>query len=737
MRPSLILTCGLLLAGASFGWAQGQSQPMIVTALKHAVAPPLSQMEPIPAPSGQTSSPDDDDDGLVIRGSRATSPAPDSVLQGPAQTTLSFALSALSTNSGLNILGVGNGFTGYTTSQAVVPDSNVAVGPTQFVQFVNRSFAVFDKSTGAKAYGPASGNTLWQALGAPCDAQTNSDEIVQFDKVAGVWVMLMPAWTNPDQLCVAVSNTADAANTTWNLYVYPVPADLFDDYPKLAVWPDSYYVSYNQGDDNVFVGAAACALDRGAMLTGAAAPTMQCFTNIPTSYGALLPGDLDGATPPPAGSPEYFLNFDGNDASLDLWQFHVDWTTPANSWFGSSSTDSSPTNIPVAAFTEACGETATELLYTTGACIPQIGTTQKLDSYGDRLMYRLAYRNFGIGNGNGGYEDLVVNHTVTLGTSSSQTGVRWYELQNPGTGFGLYQQGTYAPDSSYRWMGSIAMDHNGDIALGYSVSSATMSPSIRYTGRVPGDALGTMESEIDILSAASVAHGSQTTSYRWADYSGMSIDPTDDCTFFYTTEYIPTTGSSWSTRIASFSFQSCGPGFTLTPTPLTASVSAGGTAVFNLAVAAQGGFTGQVALSCSAPTTQGVNCSLSPTSAQPGTPVKLTVTTTGSSAALTLPPGDVPSHPLYLAWIGVPAVALMGLGSLRLRSMRRGLAFLLLCFALWASVAIQVACSSSSGSGNGGGGSGSGATPAGSYTVNITAVSGSIQHTSSVSVTVQ
>jgi hypothetical protein len=737
MRPSLILTCGLLLAGASFGWAQGQSQPMIVTALKHAVAPPLSQMEPIPAPSGQTSSPDDDDDGLVIRGSRATSPAPDSVLQGPAQTTLSFALSALSTNSGLNILGVGNGFTGYTTSQAVVPDSNVAVGPTQFVQFVNRSFAVFDKSTGAKAYGPASGNTLWQALGAPCDAQTNSDEIVQFDKVAGVWVMLMPAWTNPDQLCVAVSNTADAANTTWNLYVYPVPADLFDDYPKLAVWPDSYYVSYNQGDDNVFVGAAACALDRGAMLTGAAAPTMQCFTNIPTSYGALLPGDLDGATPPPAGSPEYFLNFDGNDASLDLWQFHVDWTTPANSWFGTSSTNSSPTNIPVAAFTEACGETATELLYTTGACIPQIGTTQKLDSYGDRLMYRLAYRNFGIGNGNGGYEDLVVNHTVTLGTSSSQTGVRWYELQNAGTGFGLYQQGTYAPDSSYRWMGSIAMDHNGDIALGYSVSSATMSPSIRYTGRVPGDALGTMESEIDILSAASVAHGSQTTSYRWADYSGMSIDPTDDCTFFYTTEYIPTTGSSWSTRIASFSFQSCGPGFTLTPTPLTASVSAGGTAVFNLAVAAQGGFTGQVALSCSAPTTQGVNCSLSPTSAQPGTPVKLTVTTTGSSAALTLPPGDVPSHPLYLAWIGVPAVALMGLGSLRLRSMRRGLAFLLLCFALWASVAIQVACSSSSGSGNGGGGSGSGATPAGSYTVNITAVSGSIQHTSSVSVTVQ
>jgi hypothetical protein len=729
------MVIGIFLAAVSLSWAQDQSKAVVVKATKHAFAPPLSQMEPIPAPSGQMSSVDDDDDRLLIHGSRATNRAPDSALQGSAQTNLGAALSALSTNSGLNILGVGDGFPGYS-NQAVVPDSNVAVGPTQVVQFVDRSFAVFNKSNGAVAYGPASGNTLWQALGAPCDSQTNSDEIVQFDKQAGVWVMLMPSWTYPNQLCVAVSTTDDATNGGWNLYVYLVPRVMFADYPKLAVWPDAYYLTYNQGDDLVFVGAAACAFDRSAMLTGAPAPTMQCFDHIPTSYGVLLPGDLDGATPPPTGSPEYFLNFDGNDASLDLWQFHVDWTTPANSWFGSSSTDSSPTNIPVAAFTEACGETATELLYTTGACIPQIGTTQKLDSYGDRLMYRLAYRNFGIGNGNGGYEDLVVNHTVTLGTSSSQTGVRWYELQNPGTGFGLYQQGTYAPDSSYRWMGSIAMDHNGDIALGYSVSSATMSPSIRYTGRVPGDALGTMESEIDILSAASVAHGSQTTSYRWADYSGMSIDPTDDCTFFYTTEYIPTTGSSWSTRIASFSFQSCGPGFTLTPTPLTASVSAGGTAVFNLAVAAQGGFTGQVALSCSAPTTQGVNCSLSPTSAQPGTPVKLTVTTTGSSAALTLPPGDVPSHPLYLAWIGVPAVALMGLGSLRLRSMRRGLAFLLLCFALCASVAIQVACSSS-GSGNGGGGSGSGATPAGSYTVNITAVSGSIQHTSSVSVTVQ
>jgi hypothetical protein len=224
----------------------------------------------------------------------------------------------------------------------------------------------------------------------------------------------------------------------------------------------------------------------------------------------------------------------------------VDWTTPANSRF------TGPTNIPVAAFTEPCGETVTQLNYTTGACIPQAGTSQGLDSYGDRLMYRLAYRNFG------SYASLLANHTVNTGTGSSQTGIRWYELHNSGTGFRVYQEGTYAPDSSYRWMGSIAMDKNGDIALGYSVSSTTLNPSIRYTGRVPSDPLGQMEGEIDVLSAAGVLRGSKTNTYRWGDYSNMVIDATDDCTFWYTTEYEPAGGNNhWSTRIASFRFPSC------------------------------------------------------------------------------------------------------------------------------------------------------------------------------------
>ncbi len=531
----------------------------MVKATKHAFAPPLSQLVPIPPPSGRfgSLSDDNDDERLAMHAPHATGSVQDPLLQESHDTTVSAALATLPTNTGLNILGMGYGFSGYS-EQAIVPDTNGAVGPTQFVQFVNESFVVFNKSNGSVAYGPANGNTLWQALGAPCSANTNLDEIVQFDKLAKVWVMMMPVFESPDQLCVAVSTTSDATNGGWNLYAFQLPISplcgcrLTPDYPKLAVWQDGYYISYNEGWNGVYQGAEACALNRTTMLTGGAA-TMQCFSNTGASYGSLLPGDLDGTTAPPTGSPEYFLNFDGNDQSLDLWQFHVNWTTPANSTF------TGPTNIPVAAFIEPCGETAVELNYTTGACIPQKGTSQELDSYGDRLMYRLAYRNFG------SYQALLANHTVAIGTGSAQTGLRWYELENTGAGFGLYQQGTYAPDSSYRWMGSIAMDKAGDIALGYSVSSSAMSPSIRYTGRVPSDSLGTMESEIDVLSLAGVSTASQTNTFRWGDYSSMVIDSTDDCTFWYTTEYHPTSSSShWGTRIASFSFPSCTQSYTLT-----------------------------------------------------------------------------------------------------------------------------------------------------------------------------
>src|SRR5260370_42160753 len=195
-----------------------------------------------------------------------------------------------------------------------------------------------------------------------------------------------------------------------------------------------------------FLGPEVCAYDRSKMLTGQAA-TQQCFL-LARTFGSLLPADLDGSTPPPGGSPGFVVSFATN--SLQLWKFHVDWATPANS------TLSGPTTLPVAAFSPACAG---------GTCIPQAGTTQQLDSLADRLMYRLSYRNFG------DHESLLVNHSVTAGSS---VGVRWYELRNPNGTPTVYQQGTYAPDSSYRWMGSLAMDRTGNIAVGYSVSSSSI-----------------------------------------------------------------------------------------------------------------------------------------------------------------------------------------------------------------------------------------------------------------------
>jgi hypothetical protein len=539
-----------ILAFVPLSLGQGQSHPVTVRAVRHAVAAPLDQTIPIPPQSRRYYPlPDDDDEDRPSTGpARVQRFVQDSVVQSAASTTLS-ALTSISTSAGLNILGLGTGFPGYST-QAVVPDTNGAVGATQFVQFVNESFAVFNKSTGALQYGPANGNTLWQSLGGPCAASPQLDEVVQYDQLANRWVMLMPVFTAPSYLCVAVSMTSSATSGGWNLYAFEtIPNKICGcrmqpDYPKLSLWPDAYYVTYNQGWNLNFVGPAVCALNRSAMLNGSAA-SMQCFINNPTSYGSLLAADLDGSTAPPSGSPEYLMSFDNNGQSVDLYQLHVDWTTPSNSAL------TGPTNIPVAAFTEACGETVTELGYTTGACIPQSGTNQTLDSYADRLMYRLAYRNLG------GHQSLVANHTVATGTGM-QTGIRWYELRNTGSGFGIFQQGTYAPDANYRWMGSIAMDKAGDIAMGYSVSSSTLSPSIRYTGRLSTDPLGQMETEVDVLTAGSVPHTSLTNHWQWGDYSSIAIDPVDDCTFWFTTEYEATGGNNrWSTRIASFSFPAC------------------------------------------------------------------------------------------------------------------------------------------------------------------------------------
>lgn len=451
-----------------------------------------------------------------------------------AQTGHSNSLAA-PTTAGLGFDGLGKGFTGPNGTfavQSAPPDTTGAVGATQFVQWVNSSLAVFDKATGAPVYGPVKGNTLFTGFGGVCETSNDGDPIVMYDRISNRWVLMQFAVPSngPYFQCIAVSQTSDATGG-YNRYAFQYTG--FNDYPKGGVWPDAYYISYNMFGSS-FTGAKVCAMDRAAMVAGAASATQQCF-QLSTSYGGLLPADLDGGNLPAAGTPNFFVNLGTN--SLRMWKFHVDWANTANTTF------TGPTALPVTAFNAACGG---------GTCVPQAGTARTLDSLADRAMYRLAYRKFA-----DGHEAMVVNHAVKLGSTkrNSYSATRWYEIRNPSTTPVIYQQSTYAPDSTHRWMGSIAMDKMGNVALGYSASSSAIKPAIRYATRLASDALNTLSNETVVVQGT----GSQTgTLSRWGDYSHMSIDPVDDCTFWYTTEYLKADGSfNWNTRIASFKINGC------------------------------------------------------------------------------------------------------------------------------------------------------------------------------------
>lgn len=461
----------------------------------------------------------------------------------------------LETTTMLNFLGLGVGFPGFSPAFSP-PDPNAAVGLTQIVEWVNVNFAVFNKQTGQLIAGPFPGNSLWQGFGGPCEADNNGDPIVVYDQIANRWVMTQFAVTAaPFMQCVAISTTSDATGT-YNRYAFDFGTN-FNDYGKLGIWPDAYYMSLvmfpNGAPDLVGAiptagGPAACALDRTNMLQGLSARPMQCFQPVPAA-GNFLPSNLDGQTLPPAGSPNYFvgLNQDaqGNTFpnSIALWKFHVDWQTPANSSFNG------PTALAVQPFNPiVCNDPNSD-------CIPQPGTNDKLEVLSDRMLYRLAYRNFGR------YQSMVVNHNVQVGNQAS--GTRWYEIRvnNQGTP-AIFQQGTYMQPSDNnisRWMGSIAMDKRGDIAMGYSISGIGMFPSIRYTGRLVTDPLNMMRVENTVVYGAGSQLIGSLERNRWGDYSSMAIDPVDDCTFWYTTQYTPVTGSqpNWSTRIVAFKFPQC------------------------------------------------------------------------------------------------------------------------------------------------------------------------------------
>ena len=443
------LTVALGILAPAFGsptaaQGQGGGPPDWTPAVRHDTSRPLREIPGKPAVSTR-------DDFEVKQHLPATPQGqPDNALQN-------FAVAPMAAAGGFGFDGIGEGNPQVPFNvQYAPPDTTGEAGITQYVQWVNAAFAVFDKATGTKLYGPAAGSTLWTGFGGPCESHNDGDPIVQYDQLANRWVMTQFALVSGNFMqCVAVSQTDDALGA-WHRYAFAY--DSFPDYPKLSVWPDAYYITFNMfgATGSSFTGGRVCAYDRAKMLNGLPATQICRHDN---SQGSFLTADLEGTVLPPAGTPNYVMNRSVN--GILLWRFVPNFTNGSSTWTG-------PTVLPTASYTAACSR----------ACVPQPSTQQKLDALGDRLMYRLSYRNLG------SRQSLVVNHSVSSG---GVVNVRWYEFDATGGVVTVRQQSTYAPgDGQYRWMGSAGMDKQGNIAVGYSVSGSTTRPSISRASTAPG-----------------------------------------------------------------------------------------------------------------------------------------------------------------------------------------------------------------------------------------------------------
>jgi hypothetical protein len=455
---------------------------------------------------------------------------------------------------GASFEGLGKGTPGFNVAGAP-SGATIGVSPTQVVQWLFGNLAVYDK-TGIPllaAPGYITSGSIWTGLGAASRCATSSPTSresprVQFDRTSQRWVLTQTVYGGnvSSAQCFAVSQTADATGA-YHLYEYDFGAQLAA-LARLGVWTDGYYVAYNvYVTRGSFVGARSCAYDKAAMLVGAVA-TQVCFTS--ASRFSFLPGDLDGTTLPPAGAPNPQISWNwaftgAAPYTMQLTKFKPNFVTPALSTFddGIGGATFSSIDFPLDSSTiAACSDIGRN-------CVPQLGTANVLDSRADSHNFRVVYRNFGT------HDALLVTQAVDPSTPAVAA-VRWWEIRNPSSNAPfIHQNSTYAPDAESRWMSSAAFDKRGNIAMAYTASSATTHPSIKLTGRLRIDPKNLMRSEIVVQAGT----GSQTgTLQRWGDSSTMQIDPADDCTFWYTSQYLVNNGSfNWNTRIASYRFPNC------------------------------------------------------------------------------------------------------------------------------------------------------------------------------------
>jgi hypothetical protein len=500
-----------------------------------------------------------------------TGPASDSPLaprHGPAKPGDGTPTGVVQAAPAAGLAPSATSFGGTNNIDAVVPpDTDGAVGPNDYVELVNTHYEVFNKS-GTPLAGPIETTQLFSRFanstsGAQlCYYNAGGDGIVLYDRAADRWLVTQLGFTEgilgpqgPFVECMAVSQTSDPTGAYY-AYAFLLDSSNLPDYPKFGIFGNSYYLSANLYS-SIFASSgnpAVWAFDRNTMLAGGLPQSVEFAGDVPSTYNTILPANVNGATQPPPGEPEIYAGLDfANNTTLGIFQFSpVNWSNPGAATF------TGPTNLTVAPYNTLCGLSQD--------CLPQPGTSQLLDAISDRVMQPLSYRNFG------DHEALVMDHTVNVSTTGgNQAGVRWYEIdRNIVNGnatnqpFTIAQQGTYAPpDGNNRWMASTAMDGAGDMALGYSIASASMYPSVAFTGRSKCDPPNQMTVPEGMIQAGA---GAQTGANRWGDYTDMSVDPTDDTTFWYVGEYYSATSASgWQTRIGSFTVPSCG-GDTLPPT---------------------------------------------------------------------------------------------------------------------------------------------------------------------------
>ena len=403
------------------------------------------------------------------------------------------------------------------------PDTIGDVGKSHYIQMVNATkVTIFDKA-GNRLKRPFNLGNLWSS--GVCTGNAG-DPVVLYDEIANRW--LLAQFASPNHLCFAISQTGNPKGA-YHLYTFNVGS--FPDYFKVGVWPNGYYVGANEATYTAY------AFNRAKMLAGDPSASFVKFTG-ETNF--LMPADVDGPLKPTGGGLFYTFKdntFHGGSDRIELFRLTPDFVTPGNSTFTLIKT------VAIAAFTYTpCG-------FFDLTCISQMGTAQKVDAVGEWPMHRLAYRRFA------NRQVLVGNFTVGGGSGETGSAIRWFELRKTTGNWTLFQQGTHDPgDGHDRFMGSIAMDKKGNIALGYSVSSSTMFPGVRYVTRRPGDPAGTMGSERTLKAGG----GSQTGSDRWGDYSAMSVDPTTGCQFWYTNEFYPASATTtWKTVIGAFTNPNC------------------------------------------------------------------------------------------------------------------------------------------------------------------------------------